>query len=61
VALVYTVSFTPYFPDEAPILHVQSLSHCDEDSKPIELLYSHFLAVGASPPPAGPLLASQTT
>lgn len=43
-----SISFTPYFPDEAPILHVQSLSHCDEESKPIELVYSHFLAVGTS-------------
>jgi hypothetical protein len=49
IGCLRAVSFTPYFPDEAPVLHVQSLSHCDEESKPIELVYSHFLTVGKSP------------
>lgn len=53
VGCLRAVSFTPYFPDEAPVLHVQSLSHCDEESKPIELVYSHFLTVGKCLPLKG--------
>lgn len=42
------VELPPYFPDESPTLRIHSLNHCNCDAKPLEMSFSHFLAVGTS-------------